>query len=60
MEQQHRRLPNLLVQQICVGVSEVDCDAAGYKQARYAANVVVSVLVEVGWENPINETETAK
>merc|ERR1712000_194015 len=33
---QHARLINLLgVKQMCVGVNKMDCDTAGYKQARY-------------------------
>merc|ERR1712014_181513 len=33
---QHSRLINLLgVKQMCVGVNKMDCDTAGYKQARY-------------------------
>merc|ERR1712224_586388 len=49
---QHSRLINLLgVKQICIGVNKMDCDTAGYKQARYdeIANEMKSMLVKVGW-----------
>merc|ERR1712149_120762 len=49
---QHSRLINLLgVKQICVGVNKMDCDTAGYKQARYdeIMNEMKSTLVKVDW-----------
>ena len=35
---------------ICIGVNKMDCDTAGYKQARYdeIANEMKSMLVKVG------------
>merc|ERR1712070_728742 len=49
---QHSRLINLLgVKQLCVGVNKMDCDVAGYKQARYdeIGNEMKSTLIKVGW-----------
>merc|ERR1712217_91226 len=51
---QHSRLINLLgVKQICIGVNKMDCDVAGYKQARYdeIANEIKStpVMPISGW-----------
>merc|ERR1712187_540609 len=51
---QHSRLISLLgVEQICIGVNKMDCDTAGYKQARYddIANGMRSMLIKVGWKN---------
>jgi elongation factor 1-alpha len=50
---QHARLINLLgVKQLVVGVNKMDCDTAGYKQARYEEirNEMKSMLVKVGWK----------
>jgi len=55
---QHARLINLLgVKQIVVGVNKMDCDVAGYKQARYdeVANEMRSMLVKVGWKKEFVE-----
>merc|ERR1712040_19116 len=58
---QHSRLINLLgVKQMCVGVNKMDCDTAGYKQARYdeIANEMKSMLVKVGWKKEFIEKNT--
>merc|ERR1712000_345067 len=58
---QHSRLINLLgVKQICIGVNKMDCDTAGYKQARYEeiANEMKSMLVKVGWKKDFIEKNT--
>merc|ERR1711865_945185 len=58
---QHSRLINLLgVKQICIGVNKMDCDTAGYKQARYdeIANEMKSMLVKVGWKKDFIEKNT--
>merc|ERR1711874_93436 len=58
---QHSRLINLLgVKQICIGVNKMDCDTAGYKQARYdeIANEMKSMLVKVGWKKDFVEKST--
>merc|ERR1711941_89961 len=58
---QHSRLINLLgVKQICIGVNKMDCDTAGYKQARYdeIANEMKSMLVKVGWKKEFIEKNT--
>eukprot|EP00913_Durusdinium_trenchii_P006505 g6113.t1 len=58
---QHSRLINLLgVKQICIGVNKMDCDTAGYKQARYdeIANEMKSMLVKVGWKKDFIEKST--
>merc|ERR1712064_82602 len=58
---QHSRLINLLgVKQICVGVNKMDCDTAGYKQARYdeIANEMKSMLVKVGWKKDFVDKNT--
>jgi len=50
---QHSRLINLLgVKQIIIGINKMDCDTAGYKQARYdeIANEMRNMLVKVGWK----------
>merc|ERR1711881_452097 len=55
---QHARLINLLgVKQIGIGVNKMDCDIAGYKQARYdeIANEMKSTLVKVGWKKDFVE-----
>jgi len=55
---QHSRLINLLgVKQICIGVNKMDCDTAGYKQARFdeVANEMKSMLVKVGWKKDFVE-----
>merc|ERR1711887_22566 len=58
---QHSRLINLLgVKQLCVGVNKMDCDVAGYKQARYdeIANEMKSTLIKVGWKKDFVEKNT--
>merc|ERR1711990_419898 len=58
---QHARLINLLgVKQICVGVNKMDCDVAGYKQARYdeIGNEMKSTLIKVGWKKDFVEKNT--
>merc|ERR1711896_80682 len=58
---QHSRLINLLgVKQLCIGVNKMDCDVAGYKQARYdeIANEMKSMLVKVGWKKDFIEKNT--
>merc|ERR1712084_47199 len=58
---QHSRLINLLgVKQICIGVNKMDCDTAGYKQARYdeIANEMKSMLVKVGWKKDAIDKNT--
>merc|ERR1711972_452406 len=58
---QHSRLINLLgVKQICIGVNKMDCDTAGYKQARYdeIGNEMKSMLVKVGWKKDFIEKNT--
>merc|ERR1712164_63209 len=58
---QHSRLINLLgVKQICIGVNKMDCDTAGYKQARYdeIMNEMKSMLVKVGWKKDFIEKTT--
>merc|ERR1719326_1598584 len=50
---QHARLINLLgVKQLIVGVNKMDCDTAGYKQARYdeIGNEMKNMLQKVGWK----------
>merc|ERR1712010_230272 len=52
------RLINLLgVKQIAIGVNKMDCDTAGYKQARYdeIGNEMKSMLVKVGWKKDFVE-----
>ena len=44
---------NLLgVEQVCVGINEMDCDIADYEQSRYneIANEMKSVMLKVGWK----------
>merc|ERR1711871_1476808 len=58
---QHARLINLLgVKQICIGVNKMDCDTAGYKQARYdeIMNEMKSTLIKVGWKKDFVEKGT--
>jgi len=58
---QHSRLINLLgVKQICIGVNKMDCDVAGYKQARYdeIMNEMKSTLIKVGWKKDFVEKNT--
>merc|ERR1711970_1216924 len=58
---QHSRLINLLgVKQLCVGVNKMDCDVAGYKQARYdeIGNEMKSTLIKVGWKKDFVEKNT--
>ena len=58
---QHARLINLLgVKQIMIGVNKMDCDVAGYKQARYEeiANEMKSTLIKVGWKKDFIEKNT--
>merc|ERR1712118_135497 len=55
---QHSRLINLLgVKQIVCGCNKMDCDTAGYKQARYeeVSNEMKSMLVKVGWKKDMVE-----
>merc|ERR1711966_412400 len=55
---QHARLINLLgVKQIIIGINKMDCDMAGYKQARYdeIANEMRSMLAKVGWKKDFLE-----
>jgi len=55
---QHSRLINLLgVKQIVCGRNKMDCDTAGYKQARYdeVSNEMKSMLVKVGWKKDMVE-----
>jgi elongation factor 1-alpha len=50
---QHALLINLLgVKQLIVGVNKMDCDVAGYKQARYdeIKDEATRMLVRVGWK----------
>merc|ERR1711920_1207784 len=57
----HSRLINLLgVKQIVIGVNKMDCDTAGYKQARYdeIGNEMKSMLVKVGWKKDFIEKNT--
>merc|ERR1712195_268035 len=52
---------NLLgVKQICTGVNKMDCDVAGYKQARYdeIGNEMRSTLIKVGWKKDFIEKNT--
>jgi len=45
---------------MCIGVNKMDCDTAGYKQARYdeIANEMKSMLVKVGWKKDFVEKGT--
>merc|ERR1711907_585506 len=55
---QHSRLINLLgVKQIVCGCNKMDCDTAGYKQARYeeVSNEMKSMFVKVGWKKDMVE-----
>merc|ERR1712048_212943 len=57
---QHSRLINLLgVKQIAIGCNKMDCDTAGYKQARYeeVSNEMKSMLVKVGWKKDMVEKQ---
>jgi len=50
---QHSLLINLLgVKQLIVGVNKMDCDLAGYKEARYVEvrDEIVNMLQKVGWK----------
>jgi elongation factor 1-alpha len=50
---QHALLINLLgVKQIIIGVNKMDCDLAGYKEARYneVKEEMANVLTRVGWK----------
>jgi elongation factor 1-alpha len=50
---QHALLINLLgVKQIIIGVNKMDCDLAGYKEARYneVKDEMANVLTRVGWK----------
>jgi len=49
------------VKQMCVGVNKMDCDTAGYKEARYdeIANEMKNMLVKVGWKKDFIEKGTA-
>jgi elongation factor 1-alpha len=50
---QHALLINLLgVKQIIIGVNKMDCDLAGYKEARYTEvkEEMANVLTRVGWK----------
>ena len=56
---QHSRLINLLgVKQIIIGINKMDCDTAGYKQARYdeIANEMRNMLAKVGWKKDFIES----
>merc|ERR1712021_325610 len=58
---QHSRLINLLgVKQIGIGINKMDCDTAGYKQARYdeIMNEMKSTLIKVGWKKDFVEKNT--
>merc|ERR1711965_380936 len=48
------------VKQICIGVNKMDCDTAGYKQARYdeIMNEMKSTLIKVGWKKDFVEKNT--
>merc|ERR1712050_31033 len=55
---QHSRLINLLgVKQIIIGINKMDCDTAGYKQARYdeIASEMRNMLAKVGWKKDFLE-----
>jgi elongation factor 1-alpha len=55
---QHALLINLLgVKQIIVGVNKMDCDLAGYKEARYneVRDEMSNVLQRVGWKKEFVE-----
>jgi len=55
---QHARLINLLgVKQLIVGVNKMDCDVAGYKQARYEEirDEMRNMLIRVGWKKDFVE-----
>merc|ERR1712139_428665 len=57
---QHSRLINLLgVKQIIIGINKMDCDVAGYKQARYdeIANEMRNMLAKVGWKKDFLENQ---
>jgi elongation factor 1-alpha len=50
---QHALLINLLgVKQIIIGINKMDCDLAGYKEARYneVKEEMANVLTRVGWK----------
>jgi len=50
---QHSLLINLLgIKQIIIGVNKMDCDLAGYKEARYneVKDEMANVLTRVGWK----------
>jgi elongation factor 1-alpha len=50
---QHARLINLLgVKQVVIGVNKMDCDVAGYKEARYKeiSDEMINVLTRVGFK----------
>jgi elongation factor 1-alpha len=50
---QHALLINLLgIKQIIIGVNKMDCDLAGYKEARYTEvkEEMANVLTRVGWK----------
>jgi len=50
---QHSLLINLLgIKQIIIGVNKMDCDLAGYKEARYTEvkEEMANVLTRVGWK----------
>jgi len=40
------------VKQLIVGINKMDCDTAGYKQARYEEirNEMKNMLMKVGWK----------
>jgi len=55
---QHSVLINLLgVKQLMVGVNKMDCDAAGYKEARYneIRDEMQHMLKKVGWKKAVIE-----
>merc|ERR1740138_803951 len=47
---------------MCVGVNKMDCDTAGYKQARYdeIANEMKNMLVKVGCEEELDKVLASK
>ena len=44
------------VEQICIGVNNMDSDTAGYKQAQYdeVANEMKNMLVKAGWKKALS------
>ena len=52
-------LGKVRIVRICIGVNKMDCDTAGYKQARYdeIANEMKSMLVKVGRPSKLPATK---